>query len=102
VNGCVSLDLGDGDGVDGGDLFSRVTLLMSQAAKVFQKRAADLKIEAFKVQQSEQSLEERRQWNQQQVEEAEGRPVPVACLIQSLDLRIRSVSYILPSMLFTT
>ena len=75
------------------EIFDQVLDLLSQADVVLQQRIADMHTEAFKLQQKEQSLEERRKWEQQEmVGQAKRPPLPAACLLQALDLKMRHVS----------
>jgi hypothetical protein len=85
VDGCLLSD-------DDDRCFASVMDLLSRAVLALQQWTADRTAEALKLQQKEQSLEERKQWQQQQIEPVGNNPLPIACLVQVLDLKIRNVS----------
>ena len=86
TSGCI----GDSD-VDGDDVYKKVKALIRRAEETSILRERELKQEAFKEQQKEESLTEREKWSQAQSDGYCSEPLPVALLLQTLDLRIRNV-----------
>ena len=76
------------------DHFSSVLRLVSEALAARDERFEKEAVQIYKLQQKEESLEERRRWERLSTDDESGRwqePLPAACLLQALDLKIRQV-----------
>lgn len=79
------------------DMLTRFKSLLFLAKRTSTHRKAQLKAEEKKACEKKESLEERNHWRQlqgqsQQDEGCDVVPLPAACLLQALDLKIRNVS----------